>query len=175
LCDWPDASPHGLPTETIYTHNHVVSFMEFESQLALALLIIGILMILAEISSPGSFILVPASVLIVLGGVGLLYPKWLLSWYAPLAAVVITVPMTVVAIKLYQKLAPPAPPETTVATSLIGMTGVVETEVVPNSLRGKVRIAHDTWSATSDRVIPVGRKIVVRASEGVHVTVEEMP
>jgi len=149
--------------------------MAYGTELALAFLIIGILMLLAELSSPGSFILVPATVLIVLGGIGLIYPDWLLSWWSPLAAVVIATPMTIVAIKMYQKLAPPAPPETTVATSLVGMTGVVETEVKPNSLKGKVRIDHDTWSATADKVIPQGKKVVVKASEGVHVTVEEMP
>jgi len=148
--------------------------MESVTSLALAFVIIGILMLLAEVSSPGMFLLVPATVLMVLGGIGLVYPDLLLSWWAPLAAVIIVGPMTYVSIKLYQKLAPPAPPETTVATSLVGMTGVVEFAVSPNSLKGKVRIDHDTWSATSDKVIPVGSKVVVRASEGVHVKVEEV-
>ena len=148
--------------------------METVTSLALSFIIIGILMLLAEVSSPGMFLLVPATVLMVLGGIGLAYPDVLLSWWAPLAAVVIVGPMTYVSIKLYQKLAPPAPPETTVATSLVGMTGVVEYVVSPNSLKGKVRIDHDTWSATSDKVIPVGSKVVVRASEGVHVKVEEV-
>ena len=142
-------------------------------ELALAILVVGILMLLAEAASPGSFIIVPASVLIVLGGVGLLYPDWLFTWWAPLAAVVILVPMTIVAIKLYQNLAPPAPPETTVATSLVGLKGIVVKEVSPHNLRGKVRIAHDNWSATtSSAPIPVGAKVVVVGSEGVHVKVE---
>ena len=114
--------------------------------------------------------------LIVLGGVGMLYPDWLLTWWAPLAAVVILVPMTLVTMKLYQNLAPPAPPQTVVATSLLGQKGTVKKEVHPGNLRGKVRIDHDIWSATSaSTVIPVGKKIVVTASEGVHVTVEEIP
>lgn len=143
------------------------------AELALAFVIIGILMLLAEAASPGSFIIVPASVLIVLGGMGLLYPDWLFTWWAPLAAVVILVPMTLVTIKLYQNLAPPAPPETTVATSLIGLKGVVVSEVSPNNLKGKVRIAHDRWSATTaTKTIPVGAKVVVVGSEGVHVRVE---
>lgn len=148
--------------------------MEPGATVALVLLIIGILMVLAEVTSPGAFILVPATVLIILGGVGLIYPDWLLSWWSPLAAVVIMIPMTYITMRMYQKLAPPAPPETTVATSLVGQVGVVERDVVPNKLTGKVRIAHDTWSATSARPIPAGRRVVVRASEGVHVTVEEV-
>jgi membrane protein implicated in regulation of membrane protease activity len=144
--------------------------------LALAFVIIGVLMLLAELASPGAFIIVPASVLIVLGGMGLIYPDWLLSWWSPLVAVAILVPMTLVTMKLYQNLAPPAPPQTVVATSLLGQKGVVLTDVYPGTLKGKVRIDHDTWSATSvSDVIPAGRKVVVKASEGVHVTVEEIP
>ena len=137
-------------------------------ELGLAFIIIGILMVLAELSSPGAFILVPATVLLVLGFIGMVAPDILISWWSPVITTIIVIPVT------YQKLAPPAPPETTVATSLVGMTGVVEKEVVPNSLKGKVRIDHDTWSATSERPIAVGKKVVVKASEGVHVTVEEL-
>ena len=145
------------------------------TELGLAFVVIGILMLLGELSSPGSFILVPATVLLVLGGIGLVAPGVLLSWYSPVLAVIIVVPTTYVSIKMYQKLAPPAPPETTVATSLVGQMGVVTTEVLPSSLKGKVRIDHDTWSATSDKAIPVGKKVVVKGSEGVHVKVEEVP
>jgi len=142
-------------------------------ELGLALLIVGILMLLAELSSPGSFILIPATVLIVLGGIGLVAPKILLSWWSPIIAVIIVVPMTFVAIKLYQKLAPPGPPETIVATSLVGLEGVVVTETRPDSLTGKVRIANDTWSATSAKPIPAGKQVKVVSSEGVHVVVQE--
>lgn len=149
--------------------------MEPGAELGLAFVVIGILMLLAEVSSPGAFILVPATVLIVLGGMGMLAPELLLSWWSPVIAGVIAIPLTYATFKMYQKLAPPAPPETTVASSLVGKIGVVETEVVPNSLKGKVRIDHDLWSATSARPIPPGRKVIVTASEGVHVTVEEVP
>jgi len=148
--------------------------MDIGTQLGWAMLILGVLMILAELSAPGSFILVPATVLIVLGIMGLAAPNILVSVYSPIIALVIAVPMTYVSIKLYQKLAPPAPPETTVATSLVGMKGVVVTETRPDTLKGKVRIEHDTWSATSAKPIPPGTQVIVVASEGVHVTVEEI-
>lgn len=141
--------------------------------LGLALLIIGILMVLAEVAAPGFFILVPATVLIILGGMGLIAPDLLLQWYTPILAAVIAIPMTFVSIKMYQRLAPPAPPETTVATSLLGKEGVVVTDVVPDALTGKVRIENDTWSASSDHRIPAGAKIKVVSSEGVHVIVQE--
>lgn len=148
--------------------------MDVGTQLGWAMLILGALMILAELSAPGMFILVPATVLIVLGLIGLAWPDLLMSVFSPIIALVIAVPMTFVSIKLYQKLAPPAPPETTVATSLVGMKGVVVTETRPDTLKGKVRIEHDTWSATSAKPIPAGTQVMVVASEGVHVTVEEI-
>ncbi len=143
--------------------------------LGLIFVIIGIILLLAEAASPGSFMLVPATVLLVLGAIGIVAPSILLSWWSPLITAIIVIPTTILAIKFYQRLAPPAPPETVVATSLVGQTGVVQTEVVPHTLTGKVRIANDTWSATSEKPIGVGKKVKVVASEGVHVTVEEIP
>jgi membrane protein implicated in regulation of membrane protease activity len=54
------------------------------------------------------------------------------------------------------------------------MEGVVEIDVVPGSLKGKVRIANVTWSANSATPISVGKRVKVVRSEGVHVTVEEI-
>ena len=65
-------------------------------------------------------------------------------------------------------------PETTVASSLLGKRGLVTREIEPGNLRGKVMIENDTWSATAETVIPVGTKVVVKSSEGVHVKVEEL-
>lgn len=143
-------------------------------ELGLVFIIIGILMLLAELSSPGAFILVPATVLLVLGFVGMVAPDILISWWSPVIVAAVVIPITYVTMRMYQKLAPPAPPETTVATSLVGMVGVVTTDVAPDNLKGKVRIEHDTWSATSKKAIPAGKKVVVKTSEGVHVTVEEI-
>jgi membrane protein implicated in regulation of membrane protease activity len=148
--------------------------MELEIALGIAIIVIGVLMLLAEIIVPGYFLLVPATTLIVLGAIGLLVPGFLLSWASPVLAVIIILPTTLVAIRLYQKLSPPAPPETTVATSLVGTSGIVTARVLPDNLRGKVKIANDIWSATSASPIEVGRKVRVVASEGVHVKVEEV-
>jgi len=148
--------------------------MSLATELSLVFIVIGVLMLLLELSQPGSFLLVPATVLLALGGIGLIFPDLLLTVWSPIIAVIILVPTTLLTIKMYQRLAPPSPPETTVATSLIGKEGVVENEVVPGSLRGKVRIANVIWSATSNNPIPAGKKVRVVRSEGVHVTVEEI-
>lgn len=129
---------------------------------------------LAEAAVPGSFIMVPGTVVIVLGLLWMLYPSWTLQWWSIIIALIILVPMIFVAIKLYQMLAPPAPPETTVASSLVGKTGVVLKEVVPNEISGKVRIEGQTWSAMAARRIAVGTPVIVAESRGVHVVVTEI-
>lgn len=142
--------------------------------IALAFVIAGVLMLLAEAAVPGSFIMVPGTVVIVLGLLWMLYPSWTLQWWSIIIALIILVPMIFVAIKLYQMLAPPAPPETTVASSLVGKTGVVLKEVVPNEISGKVRIEGQTWSAMAARRIAVGTPVIVAESRGVHVVVTEI-
>jgi len=148
--------------------------MDLEITFALAFVIIGIFMMLAEAVVPGSFILVPATVLLILGLFGLIYPAWLFTWISPIIALAVLIPMTFAAFKLYQMLAPPAPPETTVATSLIGKIGIVDRHVVPGNIRGKVRIDNDIWSATSSNPIPKGIRVKVVDSSGVHVNVEPL-
>jgi membrane protein implicated in regulation of membrane protease activity len=148
--------------------------MTLAADLSIAFIVIGVLMLLAEAAMPGNFLLVPATVLLVLGALGFVFPDLLLSVWGPLLAVIVLAPSTYLTIKLYQKIAPPAPPETRVATSLVGTTGVITVEARPNSLKGKVQIDHETWSATAKCVIPVGTRVVVKSSEGVHVMVEEI-
>jgi inner membrane protein len=149
--------------------------MVTEVEVAIALVLAGVVLLVIEALSPGAFLLVPATILIIIGILGLVYPGLLFSYWSPIIAVVLFVPMTYVTIKIYQRLAPPAPPQTTVATSLVGQKGVVTKTVQPNSLTGKVRIDHDIWSATSQKEINEGTQVVVKSSEGVHVTVEEFP
>ena len=148
--------------------------MELGVWFGIGFIVLGTLMLLLELHAPGTFLIVPATVLIVLGVIGILLPGQLFTWWAPIAAVVVLVPTTLLTIKLYQRLSPPSPPVTTVATSLVGMKGIVTTDVYPHTLRGKVEIEHDTWSATSESMIPKGKRIVVVSSEGVHVVVKEI-
>jgi membrane protein implicated in regulation of membrane protease activity len=142
------------------------------ADLGLIFIIIGVIMLLAEAVTPGAFLVVPATVLLVLGAIGVIEPDLLLSIWSPIIAIVIGVPVFMITVKAYQKLSPPMPPTTTVATSLVGMEGVVETDVCPNNIKGKVKIENDVWSATSTRPIPKGYRVRVVDSEGVHVKVE---
>lgn len=69
--------------------------------------VLGTLMLLLELNAPGTFLIVPATVLMVLGVIGILFPDALFSWWAPIAAVIVLVPTTLLTIKLYQRLSPP--------------------------------------------------------------------
>jgi membrane protein implicated in regulation of membrane protease activity len=147
--------------------------MDLAMQISIVLIVLAVLLFLAEALSPGFFLIIPATVLVVLGFIGLIWPEVLFSWWSPIIAFALLIPMTYLTIKIYQRLAPPGPPETSVATSMVGREGLVIETVKPNSLKGKVRIQNDTWSATSDHEIPKGTWVIVFESEGVHVKVKE--
>jgi membrane-bound ClpP family serine protease len=143
--------------------------------IGLAFIIIGIFMLLAEATSPGFFIAIPATVLIVLGIIGLIVPEIIFgSYWGPIIAVIIAAPATIITILLYQRLATPGPPTTTAAESLIGKSGIVTKEIIPESISGKVRIMNQIWSATSVESISKGERIMVVDSKGVHVVVKRI-
>jgi membrane protein implicated in regulation of membrane protease activity len=143
-----------------------------ESTIGLFLVVIAILMFILEATTPGFFIAIPGTVILILGIIGLAAPEMFFTWVSPVVALVISIPVTFVAIKLYQKLAPPEPPTTTVGTSLIGKRGMVLVEIKPKQITGKVEIENQTWSATAEKEIPVGTEIIIVESRGVHVVVE---
>lgn len=145
-----------------------------ETMVAYIILIIGIILLVIEAAAPGNFIIVPATILTIVGAVFAVFPDYLFTIYSPILAIIAAVIGSIIAIQLYKRMSPVAPPETLVGTSLIGRTGVVTTMITPNTMLGKVRIDGETWSAESDSCIPAGTPIKVIASEGVHVTVEEI-
>ncbi len=138
------------------------------------LLIAGAAFVIYEAFVPGGFMLIPGIVLLVMGAIGLLAPDLLMSVWAPVIALVVAVPVTLLTLKLYQHLAKPEPPATTVADSLVGRTGKVMVPTELDNMKGKVKIGNDTWSATSDEPIEAGTEVIVDSSEGVHVHVRRI-
>ncbi len=145
--------------------------MEEAAVLALIIIIVGAVLILIEALNPGAFVIIPGTVLVIVGAIGYAVPDFLISIYSPIVAVALALPVTLITIKLYQVLAKPVPPTTTVTDSLIGKKGKVVTATDPNSLKGKVRIGMDIWSANSEEPIAEGEQVEVTAAEGVHITV----
>ena len=138
---------------------------------AIIVIILGLILLAIEATSPGGYLLIPGAVLVVIGGYGCAAPDNFYTWWTPAVAIVACIPVTVATFWLYKKLGDPEPPSTTVAGSLVGKTGTVVVEVTPDNMKGKVRIGSDTWSAVADEVIPVGTSVTVDQSEGVHVHV----
>lgn len=139
--------------------------------LGIVFIIAGALFLVFEAFSPGAFMVIPGTVLVILGIIGVAVPDILFSLWSPVIALVVAVPLTVATVRLYKLLAEPEPPSTTVASSLVGRRGVVTVATEDGNMKGKVRIGSDTWSATSDSPIEAGAEVVVESSEGVHVHV----
>ncbi len=148
--------------------------MEWEWQIGLIFVIVGVILFIVEVASPGFFVAIPASVLIILGALGMVLDGFFLSMWSPIVAIGVTVPAFLGTMYAYKRLAPPQPPTTTVGRSLVGKRGIVDTDIVPNTIKGKVRIENQTWSATSDHYIPKDTLVEVVQSRGVHVIVKEV-
>ena len=139
--------------------------------IAIALVILGIVFIVVECFLPGGFMVIPGAALIVFGVIGLVYPDSMFSWWAVLAALLVTAIVAYLTLKGYAVLGRPEPPSTTVTDSLVGKIGTVVVATEAGNLKGKVQIGSDTWSANSDGPITKGAEVVVVKAEGVHVFV----
>lgn len=145
-----------------------------EEVLSVIIMTIGAILMITEALSPGTFLAIPGTTLVVVGAMGYVIPGFLYSIQSPITAAVLAIPSTFITIKLYQKLAEPVPPATTtVVESLIGKRGKVTVATNPNSLKGKVAIGTDVWSADSDEFIEVGTDVIVVSARGVHITVKK--
>ena len=143
-----------------------------DMSLGILLVIVGIILLIAETHTPGFFIAIPGTVLVIIGIVYIFMPT-----IDPILLAVVTLVGTMITLfavmMFYKKLGEPEPPSTTTIDTLVGKTGVVIKKIEPNTLTGKVRIDSDVWSATADHEIKEGTKVVVIKGEGVHVVVRE--
>ena len=138
---------------------------------AVILIIVGAALIMVEATAPGVFIVIPGTIILVLGIAGFFYPDVLYSTYAPILVLAVAIPTTVGTIKLYQIIGKPEPPSTTITESLVGKGGTVTVRTEPNSIKGKVKIDSEIWSAESAEPIEEGTAITVISAEGIHVIV----
>jgi membrane protein implicated in regulation of membrane protease activity len=140
------------------------------------MIVLGALVLLFEAFSPGFFMTVPGTVMIVLGillvlGVDIFSSIWGIG-----LAVVVAIASASLTVWFYSRLNRGEEPPTTVSRdSVIGRTGRVTRAVDSFSLEGKVRVEGHDWSAHSTGA-PIGEGATVRVvgAEGVHVVVEEV-
>jgi membrane protein implicated in regulation of membrane protease activity len=135
------------------------------------MLVIGAALLVAEAFVPGFFIIVPGTILVLLGAIALVAPDLLTFPWGIIVFVIITFVVSAGTIMFYRRLAPGHKPLSTSMDTLVGQTGEVTREVEPNNISGKVRIGEQIWSARSSDRIPVGEKVIVTQAQGVHVFV----
>lgn len=140
------------------------------------LIVLGAVLLLVEVYQPGYFIAVPATVLIILGILLLLGVDILSSPAGLIVGVIAAIGAASITVWLYGRLTPgKEPPRTLSRDSLVGLEGTVVVPVDPETLTGKVRLMSMEWSARSESgQIPVGKRVIVVRSEGVHVVVKEV-
>jgi inner membrane protein len=144
--------------------------------IGILILLIGGGLFTIEIFHPGALLLIPATIMIVGGFLYLLIPDVLLrSIWGPIAILIAALIATIVTILYYRWLAGSHLPLSTTSGGLVGEEAIVIADVVPNTLRGKVRIHSEIWSARASTPIPAGTRVRVVAGEGVSVTVEPVP
>ncbi len=141
--------------------------------LGITLVIIGLILLIWEVHMPGFFIAVPGTIIIVLG-VCMMFMENLNVFLTSVLIIISSIFASIFTLLFYRHLGKPQPPETTTIEKLVGKTGVVIKKIEPNSIKGKVKIDGDSWSATSSTEIDVGKKVVVVGGEGVHLYVKEV-
>ncbi len=139
------------------------------------LIVAGALLLLVEVYSPGFFITVPATVLIILGILLLLGVDIFNSGWGVIVGVAVAICAAGLTVWMYSRITPNESPTTISRDSLIGKEGQVIKEIDATTISGKVVIASTEWSAHSTgSVIPKGKTVRVVVSEGVHIVVEEV-
>lgn len=145
-----------------------------EYAVGLTLLIIGVLLIIAEVATPGFFVGVIGTALVGMGIIGMFFPYIFDSPISVVIVVVVTAVSMMATIMFYQRLGKTQPTATTITESTVGEEGLVLEDIEPHTLHGKVKIKQQIWSATADEQIPKGTLVKVIDWEGVHVIVEEV-
>ena len=139
------------------------------------IVLFGALFFVLEVFSPGFFLLVPGTVLLIMGVLVILGVDIFSSTYGIVFGIIIAILAATVTVFLYSRLTPgDEKPLTMSMDSLVGKTGRVLNPVDEETLSGKVSVEGQIFSAKSKSgVIPEGAKVKVIASQGVHIVVEE--
>ena len=140
------------------------------TELGLAFVIIGILLLLVEAYMPGFLVAVPGTVLIALGiliSFDIVNGFWLLP-----IGLVVGAGSLYGTMRFYQSFATPDSPSEMSIESYVGMEGKVTKEMSSESLYGKVRIDREEHRATSDSNLNVGDIVEVISAEGITLVVK---
>jgi membrane protein implicated in regulation of membrane protease activity len=136
----------------------------------------GAFFLALEVFSPGFFLLVPGTVLIIIGILILLGVDIFNSNLGIIIGITVAIAAAIGTVLIYGRLTrPDSKPYTLSMDSLVGKEGLLTVAADENSMNGKARIEGQVWSARSNGgTISEGKKIKVIASKGVHIVVEEV-
>jgi membrane protein implicated in regulation of membrane protease activity len=145
-------------------------------ELGWLLIVLGALVLLFEAYSPGFFMTVPGTVMIMLGILLVLGVDIFSSVWGIVLAVVVAIASASLTVWFYSRLnRGEGPPTTMSRDTVIGRTGHVTRRVDAQTLDGKVRVGGHDWSAHSTgAAIAEGTAVRVVGAEGVHIVVEEV-
>ena len=139
---------------------------------AVVLMVVGVALFALELFHPGALLLIPGSVLLAGGILYLFLPSLLLnSWLGIVVVTAAAVAAALIEIPYYRHVSPGHPPMTTMPMTLVGKEGIVVVDVIPNTLRGKVRVGSEIWSANSSIPISAGTPVRIVSGEGVSIKV----
>ena len=140
--------------------------------IGIALVVAGAALFLFELVHPGALLFIPASVLLAAGLLYIFVPSYLLdSYVGPVVVIVAALVAALCEIPYYRYVAPTHWPISTTSAGLAGEEAIVIVPIVPDTLRGKVRVKSEIWSARASFPIPVGTRVRVVKGEGVSLTV----
>ncbi len=147
--------------------------MVIDAAVGILLVVVGIVLLASELVHPGALLFIPGSILLVAGFLYLFFPTYLLdSPVGPVAILVAAFVATAVEIFYYRWVAPTHWPLSTTTAGLVGREGIVLVPIVPNTLKGKVRVDSEVWSARAPVGIAAGTRVRIVRGEGVSVHVE---
>ncbi|HEV2167043.1 MAG TPA: NfeD family protein [Thermoplasmata archaeon] len=139
----------------------------------IVIVVVGLVLFAIELAHPGALLFIPGSVLVVGGFLYLFLPSVLLdSPIGPIVVILAALLAGLLQIPYYRRVAPTHVPLSTTVRSFEGQTAFVTAAIVPNTLKGKVRVGTEIWSATSSAPIPAGAYVRVVRGEGVSLWVE---
>jgi inner membrane protein len=143
--------------------------------IGIVLVVGGIALLASELIHPGALLLIPGSILLVAGFLYLFLPNILLdSAVGPIAIIVAAILAALIEIPYYRWVAPTHRPMSTTSGGLVGDEAIVVAPIIPNTIKGKVRVRSEVWSARSTVPIPVGARVRIVHGEGVSVSVEPL-
>ena len=140
--------------------------------------LIGTILLGCEVFSPGLFLAVPGTVLVILGILVVLGVDIFSNGIGIVTGIVSALVASVITVWMYARLTPGNQnPQSTSQDTLIGLQGIVTVPVIPVNISGKVTIEGQEWSARSIagvQMIPPGTAVVVVSAQGVHVVVKPL-